>query len=46
MKYRVERKLDKWIIAQTEEPFQQIGPSYPDKKTAEDQLRRLLQEKK
>jgi hypothetical protein len=46
MKYQLEEKFGNWIIVQTEEPFQQIGPSYPDKKTAEDQLRRLLQVKK
>jgi len=46
MKYQVEPKFGKWIIAQTEEPFQQVGRNYPDKKTAEDQLRTLLQFKK
>jgi hypothetical protein len=46
MKYQIEEKFGKWIIVQTEEPFQQLRPSYPDKKTAEDQLRRLLEFKK
>jgi hypothetical protein len=46
MKYQIEEKFGKWIIVQIEEPFQQVGPSYPDKKKAEDQLRRLLHEKK
>jgi hypothetical protein len=46
MKYQVEEKRGKWIIVQTEEPFQQVGRDYNDKKTADDQLRRLLQEKK
>jgi hypothetical protein len=46
MEYEIEEKLGKWIIVQTEQPFEQVGPSYPDKKTADDQLRRLKYGKK
>jgi hypothetical protein len=41
MKYQLEEKFGKWIIVQTEEPFGQVGPDYPDKETAEKQLKRL-----
>jgi hypothetical protein len=46
MEYQVEEKFGKWIIVQTEQPFEQVGPSFSDKKTAEEQLRRLKQGKK
>jgi hypothetical protein len=43
MKYQIEEKFGKWVIVRTEEPFEELKPSYPDKKAAEDQLRRLTQ---
>jgi hypothetical protein len=38
----VGEKFGKWFIVQTEEPFEELKGIYPDKKTAEDQLRTIM----
>jgi hypothetical protein len=43
MKYQVQERLGSWVVVHAEEPFSQVRPSYPNKKTAEDQLQRLTQ---